>query len=62
MNQIQNGADSQTLLMNLFQQNPNAQQIIPLIKMNNGDIKGLAQFMANQRGIDLNALIRALQN
>lgn len=54
--------NSMSILNNLIQQNPDLQQIVPLLRMSNGDVKGLAQFMANQKGVDLNALINALQN
>lgn len=54
--------NSMSILNNLIQQNPDLQQIVPLLRMSNGDVKGLAQFMANQKGVDLNALINALQS
>ena len=55
-------SNSMAILNNLIQRNPNLQQVIPLLKMSNGDVKGLAQFIANQKGVDLNALINALQS
>ena len=62
MRQMRGDPNSAAILNNLIQQDPNLQQIVPLLRMSNGDVKGLAQFIANQKGVDLNALINALQS
>ena len=62
MRQIQNAPDQQQALQNMLMQNPNVAQISQLLKFNGGSLQQVAQYMANQRGIDLNALIRELQS
>ena len=47
--------------MNLLQQNPNLQKISSLLKMGNGNLQQAAQILAQQKGVNLNALIQELQ-
>lgn len=61
MHQVQNSPNMQTALTNVLQNNPNVATISMLLKMNNGDLKQVAQFIANQKGADLNAIIQELQ-
>ena len=62
MRQIQNSQNPQAALQNMLMQNPNIAQISQLLKFNGGSLQQVAQYIANQRGIDLNVLIRELQN
>ena len=62
MRQIQNAPNQQAALQNMLMQNPNIAQISQLLKFNGGSLRQVAQYMANQRGIDLSALVRELQS
>ena len=45
-------------LQNILMQNP---QLTQLLHMNYGNLPQLAQYLANQRGVDLNLLLQELQ-
>ena len=62
MRQIQNSNNPQQGLQNLLLNNPNTQALNQLIKMYNGDLRAIAQYIANIRGMDLNSLIQELQS
>ena len=61
MRQMRASGDAQTYLQNYLMQNPNVSQISNLLK-SNGNLRQVAQMMAQQQGIDLNALIQELQS
>ena len=62
MKQIQQSPNPQAALQNLLMSNPNYKNIMSLIQLNGGNLQQVAQYMANQRNVDLNALIQELQN
>lgn len=61
MRQMRASGDAQAYLQNYLMQNPNVSQISNLLK-SNGNLRQVAQMMAQQQGIDLNALIQELQS
>ena len=61
MRQMRASSDAQAYLQNYLMQNPNVSQISNLLK-SNGNLRQVAQMMAQQQGIDLNALIQELQS
>jgi len=61
MRQVQNSPNSQQLLQNMLMQNPNVSQISQLLKLNGGSLQQVAQYIANQNGYDLNAIVNELQ-
>ena len=62
MNQIQASKNPQLALQNMLMQNPNLNLINNLLHLNNGNLQQTAQFIAQQRNIDLNSLIQELQS
>lgn len=62
MNQIQSSKNPQLALQNMLMQNPNLNLINNLLHLNNGNLQQTAQFIAQQRNIDLNSLIQELQS
>lgn len=62
MNQLKNMPNPQVGLYNMFASNPQYRNFITLMQMGNGNWQQAAQMMANQQGVDLNNLIRELQN
>lgn len=62
MHQVQNSPNPQAALTNMLQNNPNLSTISMLLRANNGDLKQVAQFIANQKGQDLNAIIQELRS
>lgn len=62
MRQIQNSQNPQAALQNMLMQNSNLGQIAQLLKFNGGSLQQVAQYIANQRGIDLNVLVKELQS
>ena len=61
MKQIQTSPNPQMALQNLIMNNPNFRNVRDLIQMSGGNLQQVAQFMANQKNVDLNALIQELQ-
>ena len=57
MNTIQSSTNQQAMMNNLFSKNP---QLAALARQPN--LKGIAEQMARERGIDLNSLIAQLQS
>ena len=45
----------------MLMQNPNIAQIAQLLKMRNGNLQQVAQYIANMRGYNLNDIINELQ-
>ena len=62
MNQIQASKNPQLALQNMLMQNPTLNLINNLLHLNNGNLQQTAQFIAQQRNIDLNSLIQELQS
>lgn len=62
MNQIQSSKNPQLALQNMLMQNPNLNLINNLLHLNKGNLQQTAQFIAQQRNIDLNSLIQELQS
>ena len=62
MHQIQNSGNPQMAFQNLISQNPNVQNILNLTQSHNVSLETIAKIMAQQKGYDINALIRELQN
>lgn len=56
---IMHSGNSQQLLINMIAQNPQARQALQMVR-SGGDLKTIAENMAQQRGIDLNALVKEL--
>ena len=44
------------MLESLIKQNPQLSNLMALLQQNNGDIKSLVTTLAQQKGVDLNAL------
>lgn len=59
MAKMRNMENPQQVMQQILSQNP---QIAQIIQMGNGDLKSVAQYIAQQKGFDLNALIQDLQN
>lgn len=59
MHQVQSNPNPQVALQHLIMQNPTLQN---LYRMSGGNWKQVAQNLAQQRGVDLNALIQELQS
>ena len=62
MYQIKNSQNPQMMLQNIIMQNPNMQGILSLMRANNASPQQIAQLLAQQKGIDLNSLIKELQS
>ena len=62
MQQVRNSPNPQAMWQNVLSQNSVGLQIMNLINMSNGNLRQVAQFMAQQQNIDLNALINELQS
>ena len=62
MQQMQASQNPQVFIANMVAQNPNLQKIFQLARMGNGGLKGIAQFMAQQKGVNLNDVVNLLQN
>ena len=62
MKQIQQSPNPQAALQNLLANNPNYKRAMDLIHMSNGNLQQVAQYLANQNNVDLNALIKELQS
>ena len=59
MQQIKGAQDKQAMLAQMLQNNPNTAAISSMLS-NGGDLETIARQMAQQRGIDINQLIRQL--
>lgn len=62
MYQVKNSQNPQMMLQNIIMQNPNMQNVLNLMRMNNANPQQIAQLLAQQKGIDLNSLIMELQS
>ena len=62
MKQVNYASNSSNVLQDLIQSNPNIQNILALSKKQNVSLKQIAQIMAQQKNVDLNDLVRRLQN
>ena len=62
MQQMQSSQNPQAFVANMVAQNPNLQKIFQLARMSNGGLRGVAQFMAQQKGVNLNDVVNLLQN
>ena len=60
MQQVKYSQNPQAMLAQLLQNNPNTAAIAGMLK-NNGNLEQVARQMAQERGIDINQLIRQLQ-
>lgn len=49
------------MFQNVLKQNPDARQILDMVRSNNVSLEQLARLMANKRGIDINALIQEIR-
>lgn len=55
---IKNGQiNPQQVLQSIVSQNPQAQRIMQLLQLHNGNYEAVVKQMANERGIDLNQMI-----
>ncbi len=61
MSQIRNNQNPQVAFQNMLRQNPNLNNIFTTIQMSNLSPQQFAQMLAQQKGIDLNSLIKELQ-
>lgn len=61
MKQIQASPNPQLALQNLIMNNPNYRNIIDLMRMGGNNLQQIAQYLANQKGVNLNELIQELQ-
>lgn len=58
VSKIKNGQiNPQQVLQSIVSQNPQAQQIMQLLQLHNGNYEAVVKQMANERGIDLNQMI-----
>ena len=57
MNQVKMSSNQQAMIQNLLNQNPNLRLLL-----SGGSLQSIAQELARQKGVDLNELIRQLQN
>ena len=63
MHQIQNAPNSQAMLQNMLMNNPNTAVIAQMLKGGNfNSLQAIAQFLARQKGVNLDDLIRELQS
>ena len=62
MKQMQSASNPQVFLQNMIAQNPVMQQAFNAMRMSNASPQQFAQMLAQQKGVDLNALIQALQS
>ena len=62
MRMVQTSQNPQMALQNLISQNPDMRNIINMIQNRGLNLQQVAQMMATQKGVDLNQLIRELQN
>lgn len=60
MQQIRNAPDSQAMLVQILQNNPNTAMIAAMLQNGNG-LEGVAKAMAINRGVNINNLINRLQ-
>lgn len=60
MAQVKNAQDPQAMLAQLLQNNPNTAAISSMLK-GGGSLESIARQMAQQRGVDINQLIKQLQ-
>ena len=61
MSQIKSNQNPQVAFQNMLRQNPNLNNIFNTIQMSNLSPQQFAQMLAQQKGIDLNSLIKELQ-
>ena len=59
MQQFKNSTDKQAILAQILQNNPNATMIINVLK-NNGSLESLAYQIAQQKGYDINDVLKRL--
>lgn len=58
VSKIKNGQiNPQQVLQSIVSQNPQAQRIMQLLQLHNGNYEAVVKQMANERGIDLNQMI-----
>lgn len=62
MNTLRNASNPQALLSQMMQNNPQLKQVMTLVQQSGGDPKAAFYTLANQRGIDPDAFIKALNN
>ena len=62
MYQVKNSQNPQMILQNIIMQNPNMQNVLNLMRLNNASPQQIAQLLAQQKGVDLNNLIMELQS
>ena len=62
MQQMRMAQNPQLFLQQMMTQNPNLQKVVNMIKMSGSTPQQFAQMLAQQQGIDLNALIQQLQS
>ena len=60
MQQIKNAPDSQAMLAQILQNNPNTAMIAAMLQNGNG-LEGIARSMAQNKGVNINNLINRLQ-
>lgn len=61
MRQIQISSNPQLALQQILSNNPNAKMLADLIRLSNGNLQQTAQYIAKQKGVNLNNLIQELQ-
>ena len=59
MQQMKGMRNPEMMIMNLLQQNPQLQSIIPLLR-NGNNLEGIAQQMAKENNINMNTLLSQL--
>lgn len=60
MHQMQSMPNSSAALQNLVAQNPMLQNVLKLSRTKNVSLQQIAQMMAQQKGVDINQLIKEL--
>lgn len=62
MQQVRFSQNPQATLQNMIMQNPNIQNIVNALRMSGSTPQQFAQMLAQQKGVDLNALLNELQS
>lgn len=62
LKQIQSSANPQQALQSMVFNNPQTRAALDLIRLSKGNLQQVAEYVARQKGVNLNNLINELQN